>query len=112
MTTEIFTWSPKVDATGTVKFRVLSAQFGDGYKQTAADGINNRSASWPLSFTDSVANIAPIKDFLDRQGGYKSFAWTPPLGTQGWYKAGEYQYTSHGAGNCTLSVTFEQAFQA
>jgi phage-related protein len=111
MTTETFTWSPKVETTGTVKFRVLSAQFGDGYKQTVADGINHRSGSWPLSFTGHALLIAPVKAFLDRQAGYKSFYWTPPLEVQGLYKASEYQYTPHGGGNYTLTVTFEETFQ-
>ena len=44
MAVEIFNWSPRINPQGRTKFRVLSAQFGDGYGQTAADGINNKVA--------------------------------------------------------------------
>ena len=50
MAVEIFNWSPRINPQGRTKFRVLSAQFGDGYGQTAADGINNKVATWPLHF--------------------------------------------------------------
>ena len=112
MATEIFTWAPKIESSGTVKFRVLKAQFGDGYAQTAPDGINNRSGSWPLSFTGAVAKIGEIAAFLDRHAGSRSFFWTPPLGLQGRFKAGEYQPVDHGGGIYTITVTFEESFQA
>ena len=35
MAVEIFNWSPRINPQGRTKFRVLSAQFGDGYGQTA-----------------------------------------------------------------------------
>jgi phage-related protein len=111
MAKEIFKWSPKLGATGSVKFRVLKAQFGDGYAQTAPDGINNRSSSWPLSFTGIEAKIRPIKDFLDRQAGAKSFLWTPPLGVPGYFKVVEYQCVSQGGRVFTLTATFEETFQ-
>jgi len=41
--TETFTWSPRVDPEGTSTFRVLRAQFGDGYAQEAGDGIHNET---------------------------------------------------------------------
>jgi phage-related protein len=90
MTTQTFTWAPDAKPSGDVKFRVLTAQFGDGYKQAAADGINNREQSWPLSFTGTKAQITPIRDFLDARQGYQSFFWTPPLGVQGYYRCSEY----------------------
>jgi phage-related protein len=112
MATEIFTWAPKIESSGTVKFRVLKAQFGDGYAQTAPDGINNRSGSWPLTFTGTKDKMAVIQAFLDRHAGSRSFYWTPPLGQQSRFKASEYQPTEHGGGIFTIAVIFEEAFQA
>ncbi len=111
MTTQTFTWSPVVEPTGTATYRVLKAQFGDGYAQTAADGINNKSQTWPLQFRGTAAKIAPIRDFLDACSGYQAFFWTPPLGSQGYYKCASYTLKPMGAGKYELAATFEQAFQ-
>lgn len=109
--TTTFTWKHDSKPTGQTTLRVLTAQFGDGYKQEAADGINNKSDSWPLSFTGLSAKITPIRDFLDALKGYQAFFWTPPLGTQGYYKASEYSLQHMGNDVYSLSVTFKQSFQ-
>jgi len=107
--TETFTWAPLADPNGSVSHRVLSAKFGDGYEQLAADGINAVQDSWPLEFTDRSQVITQIKNFLDSHGSWKPFFWTPPLGKQGTYRSDKgYQLTAHGAGLYTLTVTFVQ----
>ncbi|MDR3427938.1 phage tail protein [Silvimonas sp.] len=110
MTTETFTWAPSPNAQGTSTFRVLTAQFGDGYKQAADAGINTEVQSWPLSFTGRQEKMAPILAFFRRHGGSKSFYWTPPMGEQGLYRAATVTNSPLGAGNVTLSATFEQVF--
>ncbi|MDR0259096.1 MAG: phage tail protein, partial [Comamonas sp.] len=91
---ETFTWCPRIEPQGTVSHRVLSAKFGDGYEQTAADGINTAMQSWPLSFVGRAAVIEPIKSFLDQHGSWQSFLWTPPLGAAGSYRTDNgYQLT-------------------
>lgn len=111
MTTQTFAWLPRVDPTGTTTLRVRTAQFGDGYKQTVADGINNKMQTWPLSFVGKSAKITPIRDFLDARMGFQAFYWTPPLGAQGLYKCASYTLHPLGAGNYELTCTFEQSFQ-
>lgn len=111
MTTQTFTWAPLVQPTGTANYRVLTAQFGDGYEQTAADGINNKVQSWPLTFSGTADEITPIRDFLDARQGFQSFFWTPPLGVQGYYKCASHTL-QHVEGNVyTLTATFKQSFQ-
>jgi phage-related protein len=105
---EVFQWSPRRNPQAEVKFRVLRAQFGDGYEQVVGDGINNRTESWPLSFFGSESEIRPVKDFLDRHGASRAFLWTAPLGTQMSYRAGDYQLVAMGGGWYTISVTFTQ----
>ena len=108
---EIFNWNPRRNPQGSVSFRTLSAQFGDGYAQVAQDGINSRVESWPLEFFGTQAETAPIKAFLDRHGGWKGFLWTPPLGQQSVFLMdGGYQLVPLGGGWFTLSVTFKQKF--
>jgi phage-related protein len=109
--TTTFIWTPRIDPVGTVSLRVLKAQFGDGYQQTAADGINNETQSWPLQFRGKAAFITPIRDFLRARQGYQSFFWTPPLGVQGYYKCTGWTLKPMGAGNYEIAATFEQAFQ-
>ena len=107
---ETFSWTPLVGMNGTVKYRVLSAQFGDGYQQVAADGINNKIESWPVSFTGTTDEIRPIKDFMDRHAGYQSFYWTPPMGDKGMYRSFDITITPVEGDIVTLSTVFEQAF--
>lgn len=109
--TTTFTWKHNTKPSGDVTFRVLKAQFGDGYKQTVADGINNKSQDWPLTFTGLSTTIAPILAFLDARMGYQSFYWTPPLGTQGYYKCEKYAMRHLGGDSYEISATFEQSFQ-
>ncbi|MGU2416026.1 phage tail protein [Burkholderia cenocepacia] len=110
MTTPVFTWVPLVNPKGSTKFSVRTAQFGDGFRQDVADGINNKRDSWPLVFTGRSASIAPIKAFLDGLQGYQSFYWTPPLRTQGLFKCVQYAVTPVEGDIYTLEASFEESF--
>lgn len=112
---EVFVWRPLVETPGVVRFGVLSAQFGDGYKQAVGDGINNRAESWNLTFRGPSQNIALIKQFLDQRQGCEPFLWTPKGGPQGLYECTEYNRMNHSengreAGVWTLTATFTQRF--
>lgn len=106
MAQQTFSWCPRVGAQADTQFRVLQAQFGDGYRQTAADGINNFTDQWELEFVGKAAYILPIKQFLDEHGGWRSFLWVPPLREEGSYTAGRYSVSAMGAGVYALRVTF------
>jgi phage-related protein len=110
MTTPTFTWTPTGQPSGAVNFRVRTAQFGDGYSQTVADGINNKVASWPLTFTGMKSDMQAITDFLDERAGWQAFYWTPPAGVQGLYKAATYNISPMGGLVYQLAVTFQQVF--
>lgn len=107
---QIFKWAPAPDLNGTVSFAVRSAVFGDGYQQDVADGINNESNSWPLTFTGSEAKAREIMAFLRWHGGWQAFQWTPPLGKPGRYKCKTFNEQAHGAGAYTVTATFIQSF--
>lgn len=108
----IETWTPKPDAgaTGDSEFRTLSVQFGDGYTQSAGDGLNGEHQRWPLTFTRRRADVEPLLAFIRRHQGYKSFIWTPPLGEPGLYKVTAFSNSPLGAGWYRISATFEQAY--
>lgn len=108
---DTFTWSPLIEPTGTGTFRVRTAQFGDGYRQVAADGINNLSESWPLTFRGREAYITAILAFLRGKKGSMPFSWKPPLGETSLWTCATYGATPLGAGLYTLTATFEQYFE-
>jgi phage-related protein len=110
MAIERFTWQTEKGATGDIKQRVRSKQFGDGYSQSVSDGINNKTQSWPISHTGNAARIKEVIAFLDRHQGAKAFLWTPPLGELGLYKCTGYQPANKGGSVYTLTATFEQTF--
>lgn len=108
---ETFTWRPDSRPTGKFSQRTKSARFGEGYEQVVADGINNESQSWPLTFTGSKERVQEIIDFLRARKGYQSFYWTPPFGQQALFRCAEYDPAHMGGKQWTLSATFEQSFQ-
>lgn len=107
--TDTFTWKPVTNPTGTSTFGVRTAQFGDGYSQEVADGINNETQSWPLTFSGTKAEMQPIADFLRAHAGYIGFYWTPMLGVQGIYKATSFTI-NEASGIYSVSATFQQRF--
>jgi phage-related protein len=108
--TDTFNWVPLVDPQGKTLLRVRKAQFGDGYAQTAADGLNNVVKTWPLTFRGHSAAINPITAFVESHVGV-SFFWTPPLGVQGYYQCIEHNLVPHGGDVYTLTLTLNQVFK-
>ena len=97
---------------GTATYRVLAAQFGDGYSQEVEDGINNKVQSWPLQFVGSEAEMQAVVDFFDRHAGAKGFNWKPPLSVTGLYKVVSYTPSHLGGDVYTVTATFTQKFAA
>lgn len=65
--------------TGTTEFRVLTAQFGNGYNQRTPDGVNNVIETWNIqSIPTSATDMATIVSFLSGKYGTTAFLWTPP----------------------------------
>lgn len=107
---QTFTFDILADVVGTTTPRVLKAQFGDGYSQVAADGINNVGESWPISVAGGTADVKPVKDFLDATQGVSAFYWTPPLGNQGLYRCPSYQLTAQVGDNFILAAQFDKVY--
>lgn len=55
-------------------YKVLSAQFGDGYSQQAADGINNEKIEISIEYRNlNTGDAAKVIKFLRELQGYKPF---------------------------------------
>lgn len=107
---ETFTWRVERDLDPTIDFRVITAQFGDGYKQTSADGINNKNEQYAVKI-NAYENVAKdIIAFFDRQQGWKSFFWTPPLGQLGLYTCTDAKPTAQGGGLYVITGTFVKSY--
>lgn len=107
--TDTFTWQYDTEPTGTTTLRMRKAQFGDGYAQTVADGLNANVKSWPIPITGDSSVTGPIQSFLDAHVGV-SFYWTPPLGVQGYYQCASYTLVPHGSDIYTITPTLQQVF--
>lgn len=74
-----FTWTPEFGAAKAKKPTVKTIQFGDGYEQRQAYGLNTSPQAWSLNFANREETEADeIDDFLEARGGTESFDWTPP----------------------------------
>jgi phage-related protein len=107
---EVFGFIPSDQSTADVALRVLSAQFGDGYGQHAADGLHNRGETWALQFVGFHAQVLPVRAFLDAHGGWRAFQWTPPAGEPGLYRAPAYSLTAYSGQRLRLAVSFTPHF--
>lgn len=111
MATQTFTWVPAVSGlSGTATLKVRKAQFGDGYAQRAADGLNSRSSSFNLTFIGDAAKISAIRDFLDARAGAEAFYWTPLLRPRSLFTCETYSEPTKDGDLYTMTATFNQTF--
>ena len=108
---EVFDFEVHAGTNGTKTFAVLKAGYGDGYTQRLQDGINNAQRKWNITVADVYGyELEPIKAFLDAHTGARSFLWTPPNGTQGYFVCEAYSESPAVAGLVTLTTVFEEDF--
>ena len=76
------------------KNRVLQARFGDGYDQTAPDGINNIVAEWNISYDNlTTAEKNSLVTVLNTVGSWDYLTWAPPGETSKKFKVTQDGYT-------------------
>lgn len=67
-----------VGYTQSHSWSVLKAQFGDGYKQTAANGLNNKRSKISITYKNLNEDLfAIVMDFFDSLNGAEKFEFTP-----------------------------------
>lgn len=77
------TFSPPVEPDNgigsTAQARVLQAQFGDGYTQRAADGLNSIMITVQLTWSMiGISQATTIENFFIARKGHEAFYWTRP----------------------------------
>lgn len=108
-----FIWVPDWRAQEQRRPRVRVAQFGDGYQQRSADGINADPRVWQLMFGNrSDTEAAAIDSFLAARGARESFDWTPPRGSAGKWVCSQWSSTLENYGATTISATFVEVFES
>lgn len=107
-----FTWIPDWGAQEQHRPRVRRVQFGDGYQQRSADGINTKPRSWTLTFGGRTdAERTAILDFLNARGALEAFDWTPPSGAAGKWVCEQWSRTATTYGATTIQATFSEVFE-
>lgn len=108
---ETFTWIVHVGTGVETRFSVLTAQFGNGYKQTTPEGLNNAVDTWNISMTGLKTELLPAYNFIKNHKGAVSFEWVTPLGDTVWVRALDPAMMSLGGDAYRMTATFEQSFQ-
>lgn len=108
MALDVFNYQPSYSVSDDHQFRLLTAQFGDGYVQDVADGINPDLGQWSLSFnsrtkTQSDAIIAFFKAHIG-----VPFLWTPAGENQIQVKCRGYKRLRDDGNNYTITATFTE----
>lgn len=106
-----FNYIPELSATPTRKPRVVSVQFGGGYREVRPDGINNDAVSWDLTFSDRPpGTVDAINTFLRAKNGVTAFTWTTPEGETIYVRCADWTAPYIAYGVRSLSATFTQEF--
>jgi len=109
-----FTWAPSFGSPEASQPRVRKSEFGDGYEQRVAMGLNSDPKIWDLRFdnrTDAERN--EIRAFLEAHAGVTSFAWTTLYGQAGrsWV-CEEWNIDPTHANNNQITAKFRQVFDS
>lgn len=111
MAIDTFTWCVRTGAGATDSIATMQSQFGDGYKQVAAAGINNAAETWNLACSGRTSSMKVVRDFL-RSHVTTSFWWVNPWGEKKLYRvrADSISPTFPNGNFVEISFIFEQAF--
>lgn len=76
---ETFSYTVDHGVKRAVQPKILKNDFGDGYTQRAAAGLNSDPETWTLSWNGrTYTTIDAIEAFFVARGGHEAFYWTPP----------------------------------
>jgi phage-related protein len=92
-------------------FRILRNDFGDGYSQRAADGLNYELNDFIYDVIVNQTDATTIIDFLDARGGYEAFDYTLPRETTAKkFSCKQYTRTPIGPSTDQIQATFTQEY--
>jgi len=104
--------TPSLSSSKSVKARILKNEFGDGYSQRAADGLNNTPATWTLTWIGQVyTDMDTLEAFFEARGGWDTIEWTPYReATEKKFICTEWSRSFQGASNDTITAKLEQVY--
>ena len=98
---------------------IFKTEFGDGYEQRLANGINNLKQEFSINFaTRTKEDIDDIVDFFELKGGVTAFTYTYADSNEGGGEKAvkvtcdEWQQTWEYADYYSLSCTFRRVYEA
>jgi phage-related protein len=101
---------PQISANEDHSYRVLNAQFGDGYEQIAGDGLNTKLYNITLNWNAlSKTNADSIETFLDARTGSEAFDYTVPGGTLKKYRCDTWTRTRGGPYD-SINASFREVY--
>ena len=102
--------APSYPLNDQTSLRTRQAQFGDGYSQRAADGLNSTPKVLNLVFQARPnADITTIYDFLVDKLGFEAFLFTAPNDTERkWICKEPISRDPVSTGHSTLKCVFEE----
>lgn len=107
-----FTWVPDWNARESANATINRAQFGDGYVQRQARGMNPFVIKWELSFANRDDDeISAIRAFLIAREGVTAFTWTPPGEEQAKFICTSFGRVKAGYQVGSFNMTFELVYE-
>ena len=70
--------APSRGSRPSVQTRLKQAKFGDGYAQSAPDGLNHIEKTFEFQLRDApIADCQTVLDFLEARAGHEPFTFQP-----------------------------------
>ncbi|MEK6879151.1 MAG: phage tail protein [Nanoarchaeota archaeon] len=107
-----FIWKASYKFTVNNEPKIRKIQFGDGYTQRIADGINNILPKMNFTFENiDLDEYTAILHFLEIRRGSESFMFLPPAprGQFGRFVCEKWDDTQNFFNNYTINATFERS---
>ena len=105
--------TPTYSSVESASPRIITVQYGDGYRSRNTFGLNQNPKTYNLTFIVSVSDGDKILGFFDeRAKDTASFTFTPPhTSTAREFIADSYKRTNTYLNRVTIQATFEEVFQ-
>lgn len=105
-------YEPTFQSSEQFSTRILRSDFGDGYSQRAADGLNAIRRSWNLTFNNLTATEAEaLVQFFIARGGTDIIDWQPVgYGVSKKFTCESWTRTPIAGGYATVSANLKEEF--
>ncbi len=107
-----FTYTVDFSSNKRTQPKISNIQFGDGYSQRIAQGLNHVSSIWSVTFVNrDLDEATEIEEFFIARGATEAFDWTPPREeTEIKVICTSWERSFSNPVSDTIRATFEQVF--